>query len=144
MRISGRSGGVVIGVLAALGGVGLASRVLAADTCGDANRTGTVTVTDGVLVLSAAAQLPALCPRERCDMNVDGDVSVTDGVLALRVAAGIQTTVACSARQAGVIFGQILKSIGVGGAAHRRAALAARGPRRRAPAAAPSRTTARC
>jgi hypothetical protein len=85
-----------------------------AASCGDANRTGTVTVTDGVLVLRAAAQLPAICPRERCDMNVDGGVSVTDGVLALRVAAGIQTQVACSASQADVIFGQIVKNTGAG------------------------------
>ena len=85
-----------------------------AATCGDANRTGSVTVTDGVLVLRAAAQLPAICPRERCDMNVDGDISVTDGVLALRVAAGVQTQVACSASQADVIFGQIVKNTGAG------------------------------
>jgi hypothetical protein len=89
----------------------------AAATCGDANRTGSVTVTDGVLVLRAAAQLPSTCPRERCDMNVDGGISVTDGVLALRVAAGITTSVACSASQADVIFGSIVKSVGFGGTA---------------------------
>jgi hypothetical protein len=88
-----------------------------AATCGDANRTGSVTVTDGVLVLRAAAQLPSTCPRERCDMNVDGGISVTDGVLALRVAAGITTEVACSASQADVIFGTIVKSVGFGGTA---------------------------
>ena len=85
-----------------------------AATCGDANRTGSVTVTDGVLVLRAAAQLPAICPRERCDMNVDGGISVTDGVLALRVAAGVETQVACSASQADVIFGQIVKNTSAG------------------------------
>jgi hypothetical protein len=47
-------------------------------------------------------------------MNVDGGISVTDGVLALRVAAGIQTQVACSASQADVIFGQIVKNTGAG------------------------------
>jgi hypothetical protein len=88
-----------------------------AATCGDANRTGSVTVTDGVLVLRAAAQLPSNCPRERCDMNVDGGISVTDGVLALRVAAGVETQVACSASQADVIFGSIVKSVGFGGTA---------------------------
>lgn len=82
--------------------------------CGDANRTGTVTVTDGVLVLRAAAQLPAICPQERCDMNLDDRVTVTDGVLALRVAAGITTQVACSATQADSIFGQILKGSAAG------------------------------
>lgn len=88
-----------------------------AATCGDANRTGTVTVTDGVLILRSAAQLPTLCPRERCDMNVDGDISVTDGVLALRVAAEIETSVACSAAQVGTIFGQVAKISGLGGLA---------------------------
>ncbi|MEO7438628.1 MAG: hypothetical protein ABI080_24330 [Candidatus Binatia bacterium] len=83
-----------------------------AATCGDANRTGSVTVTDGVLVLRAAASLPSNCPQERCDMNVDGGISVTDGVLALRVAAGIQAQVACSATQADTIFGSILKTVG--------------------------------
>jgi hypothetical protein len=86
-----------------------------AASCGDANRTGTVTVTDGVLILRSAAQLETLCPRERCDMNVDGNISVTDGVLALRVAAEIQTSVACSAAQVDTIFGQVQKIGGLGG-----------------------------
>jgi hypothetical protein len=104
-----------IGTLVAVVGTLIASGVpVRAATCGDANRTGTVTVTDGVLVLRAAAQLPVICPRERCDMNIDGGISVTDGVLALRVAADIQTQVACSANQADVIFGQIVKNTGAG------------------------------
>src|SRR5690242_6858580 len=86
-----------------------------AQVCGDANRSGNVTVTDGVLVLRAAAELPAMCPRERCDMNLDDRVSVTDGVLALRVAAEIPTQVACRAAQAGAVFGQIVKVLGIGG-----------------------------
>ena len=104
---------VVAAVVMIVGGAASAH----AATCGDANRTGSVTVTDGVLVLRAAAQLEANCPRERCDMNVDGGISVTDGVLALRVAAGVETQVACSASQADVIFGSIVKSVGFGGTA---------------------------
>ncbi len=105
-----------VGVVAAGIVFGTAS-VAHAATCGDANRTGAVTVTDGVLVLRAAASLPSNCPQERCDMNVDGGISVTDGVLALRVAAGIQTQVACSATQADTIFGSILKTVGFGNTA---------------------------
>lgn len=106
----------IVGV--AVAGLVVASAALAqAATCGDANRTGSVTVTDGVLVLRAAASLPSNCPKERCDMNVDGGISVTDGVLALRVAAGITTQVACSATQADTIFGSILKTVGFGSTA---------------------------
>jgi hypothetical protein len=105
-----------IGMLVVAMAAASAATVHAA-ACGDANRTGSVTVTDGVLVLRAAAQLPSTCPRERCDMNVDGGISVTDGVLALRVAAGVETSVACSARQADVIFGSIVKSVGFGSTA---------------------------
>jgi len=109
-----------IGTRAAWSFVALTSLVLAAAApaaavkCGDANRSDTVTVTDGVLILRSAAQLQTLCPRERCDMNVDGTVSVTDGVLALRVAAEIETSVACSATQSGTIFGQVQKISGLG------------------------------
>jgi hypothetical protein len=103
-------------VLSIVTGTLIASGVPAhSATCGDANRTGSVTVTDGVLVLRAAAQLPSVCAKERCDMNLDGNISVTDGVLALRVAAGIQTQVACSSTQADAIFGQILKTMNLGG-----------------------------
>jgi hypothetical protein len=103
---------VVLGIVV-LSGIGSAE----AASCGDANRTGTVTVTDGVLILRMAAQLPGtVCPLERCDMNLDNQISVTDGVLALRVAAGIQTNVACSSSQVDVIFGSIQKIGGRGGA----------------------------
>jgi hypothetical protein len=101
-----------IGAFVAIVGTMIASSVPAhAQTCGDANRSGSITVTDGVLVLRAAAELPSNCPRERCDMNVDGRISVTDGVLALRLAAGVQAQVACSASQAGTLFGQIVKTL---------------------------------
>ncbi len=88
-----------------------------AATCGDANRNGTVTVTDGVLVLRAAVQLQGPCPPERCDMNIDGGITVTDGVLALRLAAGVPTRAACSAAQTGNVFGALGKTARVAGLA---------------------------
>ena len=114
MRVASGSRGMLIAIL---GSVVMHGGPADAATCGDANRTGSVTVTDGVLVLRAAAQLPSVCADERCDMNLDSRISVTDGVLALRVAAGIATQVACSASQADTIFGSILKSVSFGNTA---------------------------
>lgn len=57
--------------------------------CGDPNASGTVTVTDGVEVLSAAAGLPTGCTDAVCDVDGSGAVTVTDGVLVLRFAAGL-------------------------------------------------------
>lgn len=57
--------------------------------CGDPNASGTVTVTDGVEVLSAAAGLPTGCTDAICDVDGSGAVTVTDGVLVLRFAAGL-------------------------------------------------------
>ena len=105
-------GVVVAGFVVA--GILLATAGSAGAQCGDANRTGSVTVSDGVLVLRAAAQLPANCPQERCDMNLDDQVTVTDGVLALRIAAGITTKAACSSAQAGAMFGQLQKNMSFG------------------------------
>lgn len=114
MRMGTRASWSAVGVLClTLAGADPAT----AASCGDANRSGSVSVTDGVLILRSAAELDSLCPRERCDMNVDGDVSVTDGVLALRVAAELDKGVACSAAQVGTIFGQVQKIGGLGGLA---------------------------
>jgi hypothetical protein len=117
-----RNGWTAFGILVAL----IAPVAAGAQVCGDANRTGSVTVTDGVLVLRAAADLPSNCSRDLCDMNLDGDVSVTDGVLALQLAAGIDAQVVCSASEAGAIFGQLTKSlnfgVGAGAAGRTRAA----------------------
>ena len=65
-----------------------------AQSCGDANRSGSVTVTDGVLILRAAAGLGTV-PDELCDMNQDRRITVADGVLALRRAAGLPGEVTC-------------------------------------------------
>ncbi len=66
------------------------------DVCGDADGNGSVSVTDGVQVLRAAAALPSSCTPSRCDVNGDGNVSVTDGVQVLRNAAGFPLTGTCA------------------------------------------------
>lgn len=63
--------------------------------CGDPNGSGSVTVTDGVEVLSAAAGLATGCTEAVCDVDGSGAVSVTDGVLVLRFAAGLETGLGC-------------------------------------------------
>ncbi|MCC6764688.1 MAG: Ig-like domain-containing protein [Deltaproteobacteria bacterium] len=63
--------------------------------CGDPNASNTVTVTDGVEVLSAAADLPTGCTAAVCDVDGSGAVTVTDGVLVLRFAAGLDGSLAC-------------------------------------------------
>ena len=67
----------------------------APSVCGDADGNGSVTVTDGVVVLRAAAGLPTSCTASRCDLDGNGTVSVTDGVKVLRRAAGLRTTANC-------------------------------------------------
>jgi hypothetical protein len=63
--------------------------------CGDPNGSGDVTVTDGVIVLSAAAGLETDCTLAICDVNNSGATSVTDGIVLLRIAAGLGDTVDC-------------------------------------------------
>jgi hypothetical protein len=67
----------------------------AADRCGDADSSGSVTVTDGVQTLRAAAGLGSSCTLARCDVDDSGSVSVTDGVNVLRAAAGLAVVLAC-------------------------------------------------
>ena len=63
--------------------------------CGDADLNGTVTVTDGVLTLRAAAELSSSCTLPRCDVDNSGTITVTDGVNVLRAAAGLSFTANC-------------------------------------------------
>ncbi len=66
------------------------------DQCGDADLSGTRTVTDGVLVLRTAAELAGGCSvASRCDVDGNGQITVTDGVAALRLAAELPVTLAC-------------------------------------------------
>jgi len=65
-----------------------------AQLCGDADDNGSITVTDGVTVLRAAAAL-GTCDLTRCDVDGSGDITVTDGVNVLRAAAGLSATLNC-------------------------------------------------
>src|SRR5262245_19434148 len=69
----------------------------AAQVCGDADGSGTVTVTDGVNVLRQAASLSSTCSArlELCDVDNGGSITVTDGVNVLRSAAGLGEPLSC-------------------------------------------------
>jgi hypothetical protein len=66
-----------------------------AQICGDADLSGSVTVTDGVQTLRAAAGLTSTCTDNACDIDGSGSITVTDGVNVLRKAAGIAIAEAC-------------------------------------------------
>lgn len=68
---------------------------VAAQVCGDADGNGTVTVTDGVVTLRAAAGLDTSCTPATCDVDGNGAVTVTDGVNVLRQAAELPAFNAC-------------------------------------------------
>ena len=75
-------------VLAMLGVVASASWTVA-QVCGDADASGTITVSDGVQLLRAAAGLTSACTAATCDVDGNGVLSVTDGIAVLRTAAGL-------------------------------------------------------
>jgi hypothetical protein len=84
---------MLIGVVVVLGS---GARATTSEQCGDADLSGTRTVTDGVRVLQTAAELSGGCSvASRCDIDGNGTISVTDGVAALRIAAGLETELAC-------------------------------------------------
>ena len=85
-----------IAVSAGLWGLLVATGAMA-QLCGDADANGSVTVTDGVQVLRAAAGLSSTCTEqpEDCDIDGSGGITVTDGVNVLRKAAGLPVTDAC-------------------------------------------------
>ena len=67
-----------------------------APTCGDPDGSGSVTVSDGVNVLRAAAGLSSTCTTEAaCDVDGSGAMTVTDGVNVLRAAAGLSAGLVC-------------------------------------------------
>ncbi|MEO6030272.1 MAG: hypothetical protein ABIR79_25665 [Candidatus Binatia bacterium] len=86
---------VVVGVAMLWGAWMLGPTSAAAQLCGDADGSGTVTVTDGVQTLRAAASLSSSCVAGRCDVDGSGAVTVTDGVNVLRKAAGLGITEQC-------------------------------------------------
>jgi hypothetical protein len=67
-----------------------------AAVCGDPDGSGTLTVTDGVQVLRAAAGLSSDCFLQICDVDGNGNVGVTDGVNVLRAAAGLSASTTCN------------------------------------------------
>ena len=89
----------LLAILSALFGRGEAAAAVPATTaeeCGDADTSGSVTVTDGVLVLRTAAELGGGCQiASRCDVDGNGEITVSDGVLALRLAADLSATRNC-------------------------------------------------
>jgi hypothetical protein len=95
------AGALLLGVAPALG-----------QTCGDADESGVISVTDGVQVLRAAAGLAADCPATLCDVDGSGTVSVTDGVNVLRAAAGLAVELRCTvlSAQERQVFGALQKS----------------------------------
>ena len=74
-----------------------------AQVCGDADGNGSVTVTDGVQVLRAAADLSSGCSQRQnsCDVDGNGSVTVSDGVNVLRLAADLPVTANCPGGGAG-------------------------------------------
>jgi len=66
-----------------------------AQSCGDADGSGAIGVTDGVQVLRAVAGLANTCTPARCDVDGSGSITVTDGVNVLRKAAGLSAPNAC-------------------------------------------------
>jgi hypothetical protein len=102
-----------------------------AQVCGDADNSGSVTVTDGVQALRAVAGLSSTCDSNtNCDVDGNGSVSVTDGVNILRKAADLPITEACAAgtnseiasllKQSVPVFGGFgqLTKLGAAGGAH--------------------------
>lgn len=85
-RVSG-----LFALLALLVGAGSAHALI----CGDADGNKSVTVTDGVAILRAAAALSDTCTLAVCDFDVSGAITVTDGVTALRKAAGLSIQKNC-------------------------------------------------
>ncbi|MCC6849464.1 MAG: hypothetical protein IT294_13265 [Deltaproteobacteria bacterium] len=100
-----------VAVTAALLGATLASP-LHAETCGDADGGGNVSVSDGVQVLRVAAGLDALCPPVECDVDGGGGITVSDGVNVLRIAAGLGVQLRCSQlnTQETQVFGALQKA----------------------------------
>ena len=91
-------------------GIAAAGTPAAAQVCGDADGNGTVTVTDGVLTLRAAAALDSPCTNATCDVDGSGAITVTDGVNVLRSAAGLPAADECpsAAGQPATVLSELL------------------------------------
>jgi predicted lipoprotein len=85
----------IVSMMTAVVVVATCATPAAAELCGDADGSGSITVTDGVRVLRSAAGLGD-CELALCDVDGGGTVTVTDGVNVLRAAAGLGTPAGCS------------------------------------------------
>jgi hypothetical protein len=112
--------------------MGIAAGSASAQSCGDADANGNVTVSDGVQALRAAAALSSICAAA-CDVDGNGAVTVSDGVSILRKSAGLAINEACdfTGEEANAVvdpslsvFDGMTKIPGIGGAS----AFAAAGP----------------
>ncbi|MCC6764353.1 MAG: hypothetical protein IT293_06790 [Deltaproteobacteria bacterium] len=90
MKITGRIAALIASAL-------FLATSASAQTCGDADGNGAVTVTDGVQVLRSAAGLSSTCSARAasCDVDGSGSATVSDGVNVLRKAADIDITENC-------------------------------------------------
>ncbi len=86
---------VLVTMVLALGFAAGAVAPATAQVCGDADGSGTVSVSDGVQTLRAAAGLESTCTVAACDVDGSGAVTVTDGVSVLRKAAGLAIVENC-------------------------------------------------
>lgn len=82
-------------VLSALGLALVIAGDARAQTCGDADGSGGIGVTDGVQVLRTVAGLSNTCTPARCDVDGSGGITVTDGVNVLRKVVGLSAPDAC-------------------------------------------------
>ncbi len=109
---------VVVGVAMLWGAWMLGPTSATAQVCGDADGSGTVTVTDGVQTLRAAASLSSSCVAGRCDVDGSGAITVTDGVNVLRKAAGLGISEQCPATSTNaavkVFLGEMTKIARIG------------------------------
>ena len=77
--------------------VGLGAAILtstvavAAGVCGDADRSGAVTVTDGVQVLRAAAELSSICTDGPLPCDVDGSGCATSTLFSIAGSGDLAT-----------------------------------------------------
>jgi predicted lipoprotein len=66
-----------------------------AQTCGDADRDGAVTLADARRIMRTAVLLPVACDLAACDTDDDGQLTSVDGVRVLQAAAGAPVALAC-------------------------------------------------
>src|SRR5262245_29825887 len=100
---------LVVLSIAAMCGFGAIGTDATAAVCGDVNDDDTVSVTDGIVCLRAAA---GLASDDRCDIDGDGTVSVTDGIGILRNSIALAAVLSCKT-QIGTVIGEINKTNGL-------------------------------